>query len=105
MGNERTPDHGDPRRQQTNVTALVPAEKLQGIDLDAIDHQILNLDDYDLQPGAGNWIISLYKRLGLEPTEHPVTLKLTYDTADLAEFKNPSFPCSVDKVVVFGWAV
>jgi hypothetical protein len=87
------------------ILALVPLEKLQGIDLDAIDHQILNLEDYNLPSFAGDWIMSLYKRLGLEPTVNSATRMLTFNNADLAEFKNPSFPCSVDKVVVFGWAV
>lgn len=81
-----------------NCCALIPEDRLEGINLNQIDNKIVNVDDDE----KNEWIdqiVTLYKRLGLENQKENVV------PVDLAEYLNPQPPFTVSKIVYIGWAV
>lgn len=98
--------------KEENTIALVPAEKLEGISLDAIDGKIVNADEAEVGETWDDQIIQLYKRLGLEEQtgwedceETKLKKAVPILPIDLAEYMNPEMPITVDRVVQIGWAV
>lgn len=78
-----------------NIAALVPADKLEGIDLGSINGW--DCHDPDCSDEIGGEIAMLFIRLGIEPADDV--------GADLESYTRVPLPWIVDKVIVISWSV
>ena len=75
--------------------AFIPEEELDDYNLDKIDNIILNQNEPDDFLYGGE-IEDIFKRLGIEPE---------YNVQDFKKYMNISYPITISKILVIGWAV
>lgn len=101
--------------------ALIPEDRLEGIDLDAINGVIVNTNDGEirskrLRNKLCNQVEQLYWRLGLETLSEENYENIAYPkgkkrrikppySADLKDCLDPKPPFSCKQAIVIGWTI